>query len=201
MPEALHDLAAAAEDGADRSSENILLAEFDDGGACRACDLNHLQPGRDHGAAGQAKDILFAAPYLRAQVGAAGADNLGAAAVDCGETSDPTREDIEGAAADDGAGRRPAGLNDLRARNDRGPAGEAEIKLRAAADLRASVGPARGDGFDSAGLDLGGAGHSAGFENKSDAVADDCSTDRAKHVERGAAVQCGSARIAASVDN
>ena len=63
------------------------------------------------------------------------------------------------------------------------------------------LGAAGADCFGAAALNRGGAGHTAGFDNKSDAVADDRSADRAKDFQSGAAVQLGSAGIAAGVDN
>ena len=49
------------------------------------------------------------------------------------------------AAVDRRAARGAAGLDDLRTAEDRGAAGEAEVKLRAAADRRALIAAARGD--------------------------------------------------------
>ena len=77
----------------------------------------------------------------------------------------------------------------------------AKVQLHPAADGGATIGAAGADCFGAAALNRGGAGHTAGFDNKSDAAADDRSADRAKDFQSGAAVQLGSAGIAAGVDN
>ena len=102
--------------------------------ARRAGGLDHLRTGKDRGAAGQPEDILLAARNLCTQVGALGADDLQAAAVDRRRIGQTAGKDLERAAADDRVGSPPAGLDDLRAAEDRGAAGKAEVELRAAAD-------------------------------------------------------------------
>ena len=86
------------------------------------------------------------------------------------------------------------------AAEDRGAAGVAKNVL-GAADPRADVGAAGGDGLGAATVNCGRAGRSARFDDEGHAVVDGRSTDRTKDFERGTAVESDSARVAAGIDD
>src|SRR5208283_2393257 len=104
---------------------------------------DHLRSRHHDGAAGEAEIDLGATGDAGAEVDAARADILGAAA------------------ADGGAAGRAAALDHLRAGEDGDAVGEAVVELDAAGDLGAGIGAAGADGLRAAAVDDGRIGKAA----------------------------------------
>ena len=139
------------------------------GGTAGFCDLHAA--GRNDGALGKSVVELGASGDHRANVGAAGADDLGAAAEDLrwiGQAAGSHQQ--HAAAADDCVARQTAELDDLRAGEDNSAACPAAIELRSAGDAGAQISAA--DDLGAATADADTARNAAGGDRLHAARAD-----------------------------